>query len=78
MIGTLRDIHRGSDGSPSELRRLESELQAVQIEGTTSQRSAAIRRLAELMDHDQRVARLKDGKFSSWQLPSAVFESPQG
>lgn len=75
MIVTLREIHRGSEGSTSELRRLESELQAMQDrEGTTSQRSAAaIRRLAELMDHDQRVARLKDGKFEVLGNYQALF-----
>ena len=75
MIDTLRQIHRGADGSGSELRRLESELQAMQDrEGTTSQRSAAaIRRLAELMDHDQRVSRLKDGKFEVLGNYQALF-----
>ncbi|MEL0182905.1 MAG: DNA primase small subunit domain-containing protein [Candidatus Poseidoniales archaeon] len=75
MIDTLREIHRGADGSASALRRLESELQAMQDrEGTTSQRSAAaIRRLAELMDHDQRVARLKDGKFEILGNYQALF-----
>jgi len=65
MIDTLRHIHRGNDGSSTELRRLESALQALQDrEGNTSQRSAAaIKRLAELMDHDSRVQRLKEGKF---------------
>ena len=75
MIDTLREIHRGADGSALALRRLESELQAMQDrEGTTSQRSAAaIRRLAELMDHDQRVARLKDGKFEILGNYQALF-----
>ena len=75
MIDMLRQIHRGADGSGSELRRLESELQAMQDrEGTTSQRSAAaIRRLAELMDHDQRVTRLKDGKFEVLGNYQALF-----
>ena len=75
MIDTLRQIHRGAEGSGSELRRLESELQAMQDrEGTTSQRSAAaIRRLAELMDHDQRVTRLKDGKFEVLGNYQALF-----
>lgn len=65
MIGTLRSIHQGAEGSRSELRRLESALQSLQDrEGNTSQRSAtAIKRLAELMDHDKRVQRLKEGKF---------------
>ena len=65
MIGTLRAIHQGAEGSRSELRRLESALQSLQDrEGNTSQRSAtAIKRLAELMDHDKRVQRLKEGKF---------------
>lgn len=65
MIMTLRGIHRGSDGSSAELRRLEAALQSLQDrEGNTSQRSAAaIKRLAELMDHDNRVQRLKEGKF---------------
>lgn len=65
MIGSLRSINRGDDGSSSELRRLEAALQSLQDrEGNTSQRSAtAIKRLAELMDHDNRVQRLKEGKF---------------
>ena len=65
MIVTLRSIHRGSDGSSADLRRLEAALQSLQDrEGNTSQRSAAaIKRLAELMDHDNRVQRLKEGKF---------------
>lgn len=75
MITTLRAIHRGSEGASGELRRLETELQAMQDrEGTTSQRSAAaIRRLAELMDHDQRVGRLKDGKFEVLGNYQALF-----
>ena len=65
MIATLRSINRGDDGSSGELRRLEAALQSLQDrEGNTSQRSAtAIKRLAELMDHDNRVQRLKEGKF---------------
>ena len=65
MIMTLRSIHRGAEGSNAELRRLEAALQSLQDrEGNTSQRSAAaIKRLAELMDHDNRVQRLKEGKF---------------
>ena len=65
MIMTLRRIHRGAEGSNAELRRLEAALQSLQDrEGNTSQRSAAaIKRLAELMDHDNRVQRLKEGKF---------------
>ena len=56
MIATLRSINRGDEGSSSELRRLEAALQSLQDrEGNTSQRSAtAIKRLAELMDHDNR------------------------
>ena len=75
MITTLRAIHRGSEGASGELRRLETELQAMQDrEGTTSQRSAAaIRRLAELMDHDQRVGRLKEGKFEVLGNYQALF-----
>ena len=65
MIDTLRTIHRGEEGAGRELRRLEAELQALQDrEGTTSQRSAtAIKRLAELMDHDARIERLRSGRF---------------
>ncbi len=65
MIMTLRSIHRGAEGSSAELRRLEAALQSLQDrEGNTSQRSAtAIKRLAELMDHEKRVQRLKEGKF---------------
>ena len=75
MITTLRAIHRGSEDASGELRRLETELQAMQDrEGTTSQRSAAaIRRLAELMDHDQRVGRLKEGKFEVLGNYQALF-----
>ncbi len=75
MILTLRDIHRGVEGSAGELRRLETELQAMQDrEGATSQRSAAaIRRLAELMDHESRVARLKEGKFELLGNYQALF-----
>lgn len=75
MITTLRAIHRGTEGASGELRRLETELQAMQDrEGTTSQRSAAaIRRLAELMDHDQRVGRLKEGKFEVLGNYQALF-----
>lgn len=65
MIDTLRSIHRGDEGSNKELRRLEAELQALQDrEGNTSQRSStAIKRLAELMDHDARIERLRGGRF---------------
>ena len=65
MIMTLRRIHRGAEGGNAELRRLEAALQSLQDrEGNTSQRSAAaIKRLAELMGHDNRVQRLKEGKF---------------
>lgn len=65
MIAALRAINRGDEGSSRELRRLEAALQSLQDrEGNTSQRSAtAIKRLAELMDHDNRVRRLKEGKF---------------
>ena len=65
MIATLQSIHRGDEGSNAELRRLESALKSLQDrEGNTSQRSSsAIKRLAELMVHDQRVGRLKEGKF---------------
>lgn len=75
MITTLRAIHRGAEGATGELRRLETELQAMQDrEGTTSQRSAAaIRRLAELMDHDRRVGRLKEGKFEVLGNYQALF-----
>ncbi|DAC52736.1 MAG TPA: hypothetical protein D7I11_07895 [Candidatus Poseidoniales archaeon] len=65
MIETLQSIHRGEEGSNAELRRLEIALKSLQDrEGNTSQRSSsAIKRLAELMVHDQRVSRLKEGKF---------------
>ena len=65
MINTLQSVHRLEEGSSSELRRLEAALQALQDrEGQTSQRSAAsIKKLAELLDHPQRVQRLKEGKF---------------
>lgn len=65
MIATLQGIHRGAQSGMGELKRLESALHALQErEGVTSQRSAAaIKRLAELMDHDGRIQRLKDGRF---------------
>lgn len=65
MIETLQSIHRGEEGSNAELRRLEIALKSLQDrEGNTSQRSSsAIKRLAELMVHGQRVSRLKEGKF---------------
>jgi DNA primase small subunit len=65
MIATLQAIHRGAESGKGELKRLESALQALQErEGVTSQRSAAaIKRLAELTDHDGRIQRLKDGRF---------------
>lgn len=75
MIETLQSINRAEDGSNAELRRLESALQALQDrEGNTSQRSAsAIKRLAELMNHDQRVSRLKEGKFELLGNYQALF-----
>ena len=65
MIGQLQGIHRNEEGSHARLKHLEAELQSLQErEGTTSQRSAtAIKRLAELMGHEDRVKRLKQGKF---------------
>jgi DNA primase small subunit len=65
MIVKLRHIHRGTEDGHGQLTRLESALQALQDrEGVTSQRSAsAIKRLAELTDHDGRIQRLKDGRF---------------
>jgi len=65
MIVKLRHIHRGTEDGHGQLTRLESALQALQDrEGITSQRSAsAIKRLAELTDHDGRIQRLKDGRF---------------
>jgi len=65
MIVTLRNIHRGTEDGHGQLARLEAALQSLQDrEGVTSQRSAsAIKRLAELTDHDGRIQRLKDGRF---------------
>ena len=65
MIVTLRNIHQGTEDGHGQLARLESALQSLQDrEGVTSQRSAsAIKRLAELTDHDGRIQRLKDGRF---------------
>ncbi len=65
MINQLQGIHRNEEGSHARLKNLEAELQSLQErEGTTSQRSAtAIKRLAELMGHEDRVKRLKEGKF---------------
>ena len=65
MIHQLQGIHRNEEGSHARLKNLEAELQSLQErEGTTSQRSAtAIKRLAELMGHEDRVKRLKEGKF---------------
>lgn len=75
MIHTLRGIHQGTEGSRAELRRLESALQSLQDrEGNTSQRSAtAIKRLAEILGHDRRVERLKDGKFEILGNYQALF-----
>ena len=75
MIDTLQSIQRGDDGSGAELTRLESALQSLQDrEGNTSQRSAsAIKRLAELMVHDGRVQRLKEGKFELLGNYQALF-----
>lgn len=75
MIDTLRSIQRGDDGSGAELTRLESALQSLQDrEGHTSQRSAsAIKRLAELLMHDGRVQRLKEGKFELLGNYQALF-----
>jgi DNA primase small subunit len=65
MISTLRSIHRGEERAGGQLKRLETALQSLQErEGVTSQRSAAaIKKLAELTDHDGRIQRLKDGRF---------------
>ena len=75
MIHTLRGIHQGTEGSRAELRRLETALQSLQDrEGNTSQRSAtAIKRLAEILGHDRRVERLKDGKFEILGNYQALF-----
>ena len=75
MIDTLRSIQRGDEGSGAELTRLESALKSLQDrEGNTSQRSAsAIKRLAELMVHDGRVQRLKEGKFELLGNYQALF-----
>lgn len=75
MIHTLQGIHRGVENSNMELRRLEAALQSLQDrEGNTSQRSsAAIKRLAELMDHESRVQRLKEGKFELLGNYQALF-----
>ena len=75
MIDTLRSIQRGDEGSGAELTRLESALKSLQDrEGNTSQRSAsAIKRLAELMMHDGRVQRLKEGKFELLGNYQALF-----
>ena len=75
MIQTLRGIHQGTEGSRAELRRLESALQSLQDrEGNTSQRSAtAIKRLAEILGHDRRVERLKEGKFEILGNYQALF-----
>ncbi len=75
MIQTLQGIHRGVENSNIELRRLEAALQSLQDrEGNTSQRSsAAIKRLAELMDHESRVQRLKEGKFELLGNYQALF-----
>ena len=75
MIEQLRSIHRKEAGSSAQLKRLEVALQSLQDrEGTTSQRSStAIKRLAELMDHDGRVNRLKEGKFELLGNYQALF-----
>ena len=54
---------------------METALQSLQDrEGNTSQRSAtAIKRLAEILGHDRRVERLKDGKFEILGNYQALF-----
>jgi len=65
MIETLRNISNKESNSLEELKRLEAGLQSLlDREGQTSQRTAeSIRKLADVVNHEQRTQRLKEGRF---------------
>ncbi|MCH1540171.1 MAG: hypothetical protein L7S56_01870 [Candidatus Poseidonia sp.] len=75
MIQTLRNIDTGGPNASEELKRLEAGLQSLQSrEGVTSQRTAAsIKKLAEVVNHDQRAQRLKDGRFELLDKYQTLF-----
>jgi DNA primase small subunit len=65
MIHTLRGISDKTGSSSEDLKRLEVGLQSLlNREGQTSQRTAdSIRKLADVVNHHDRVQRLKAGRF---------------
>jgi DNA primase small subunit len=65
MIHTLRGISDKTGSSSEDLKRLEVGLQSLlNREGQTSQRTAdSIRKLADVVNHQDRVQRLKAGRF---------------
>ncbi len=65
MIHTLRGISDKTGSSSEDLKRLEVGLQSLlDREGQTSQRTAdSIRKLADVVNHHDRVQRLKAGRF---------------
>jgi len=65
MIQTLRGISNKDSSSSEDLKRLEAGLQSLlDREGQTSQRTAeSIRKLADVVNHQDRVQRLKAGRF---------------
>ena len=65
MIHTLTGIANKTGSSSEDLKRLETGLQSLlDREGQTSQRTAdSIRKLADVVNHHDRVQRLKAGRF---------------
>jgi DNA primase small subunit len=65
MIHTLTGISNKTGSSSEDLKRLETGLQfLLDREGQTSQRTAdSIRKLADVVNHHDRVQRLKAGRF---------------
>ncbi len=65
MIHTLTGISNKTESSSEDLKRLETGLQSLlDREGQTSQRTAeSIRKLADVVNHHDRVQRLKAGRF---------------
>ena len=65
MIHTLTGISNKTGSSSEDLKRLETGLQSLlDREGQTSQRTAdSIRKLADVVNHHDRVQRLKAGRF---------------
>ena len=65
MIHTLSGISNKTGSSSEDLKRLETGLQSLlDREGQTSQRTAdSIRKLADVVNHHDRVQRLKAGRF---------------